>query len=72
VCSAPALQGAIGELGAQAVLFSVDYPYESTAEACNFIEDAPLDDRTRAQVCHGNARRLFKLGSPEDLALLQF
>lgn len=72
VCSAPALLGAIGELGAQAVLFSVDYPYESTAEACNFIEAAPLDDKTRAQVCHGNARRLFKLGSPEDLALLQF
>ncbi|MET3918855.1 2,3-dihydroxybenzoate decarboxylase [Variovorax sp. OAS795] len=72
VCSAPALLGAIGELGAEAVLFSVDYPYESTAAACTFIEDAPLDDRTRAQVCHGNARRLFKLGSPEDLALLQF
>lgn len=72
VCSAPALLGAIGELGAQAVLFSVDYPYESTAEACTFIEDAPLDDKTRAQVCHGNARRLFKLGSPEELALLQF
>lgn len=72
VCSAPALLGAIGELGAEAVLFSVDYPYESTAAACTFIEDAPLDDKTRAQVCHGNARRLFKLGSPEDLALLQF
>ena len=72
VCSAPALLGAVGELGAQAVLFSVDYPYESTAAACTFIEDAPLDDKTRAQVCHGNARRLFKLGSPEDLALLQF
>lgn len=72
VCSAPALLGAIGELGAQAVLFSVDYPYESTAEACNFIEAVPLDDKTRAQVCHGNARRLFKLGSSEDLALLQF
>jgi 2,3-dihydroxybenzoate decarboxylase len=54
------------------VLFSVDYPYESTAAACTFIEEAPLDEKTRAQVCHGNARRLFKLGSPEELALLQF
>jgi len=71
VCSAPSLLGAIGELGPQAVLFSVDYPYESTAEACTFIEEAPLDDKTRALVCHGNARRLFKLGSPEELALLQ-
>jgi 2,3-dihydroxybenzoate decarboxylase len=61
VCSAPSLAGAIGEMGAQGVLFSVDYPYESTAEACAFIEQAPLDEATRALVCHGNARRLFKL-----------
>jgi len=71
VCSAPSLLGAIGEIGPEAVLFSVDYPYESTAEACKFIEDAPLDDRTRALVCSENARRIFKLGSSNDLALLQ-
>jgi 2,3-dihydroxybenzoate decarboxylase len=61
VCSAPSLLGAIGEMGSQGVLFSVDYPYESTAEACAFIEQAPMDEQTRALVCHGNARRLFKL-----------
>lgn len=71
VCSAPALMGAIGEIGARAVLFSVDYPYESSADACAFIEQAPLDDATRDLICHGNARRLFKLGSPDELALLQ-
>lgn len=65
VCSAPSLLGAIGEMGAEAVLFSIDYPYESTAEACAFIEQAPLDERTRALVCHGNARRLFKLPGGE-------
>lgn len=61
VCSAPTLIGAIGEMGAENVLFSIDYPYESTAVACAFIEQAPLDETTRALVCHGNARRLFKL-----------
>ena len=61
VCSAPTLMGAIGEMGAENVLFSIDYPYESTAEACAFIESAPMDEATRALVCHGNARRLFKL-----------
>lgn len=71
VCSASALVGAIGEVGSQAVLFSVDYPYESSAEACTFIEEAPLDEKTRAQVCHGNARQLFKLGSPQAPALPQ-
>lgn len=61
VCSHPALMGAIGEMGPEGVLFSVDYPYEDTATAATFIETAPMDEKTRALVCHGNAERLFKL-----------
>jgi 2,3-dihydroxybenzoate decarboxylase len=61
VCSPHALAGAIGEMGAQAVMFSVDYPYESTAAAVEFIEQAPLDEETRDLICYGNAARLFKL-----------
>lgn len=61
VCSHGALAGAIAELGPEAVMFSVDYPYESTEVAAKFIEEAPLDDTTRALVCHGNAQRLLKL-----------
>ncbi len=61
VCSHPALIGAIGELGADAVMFSVDYPYESTEIAADFIDSAPLDDETRRKVCRDNAARLFKL-----------
>jgi len=61
VCSAPALLGAIGELGPQAVLFSVDYPYESSALAADFIEQAPISDDIRHLVCHGNAERILKL-----------
>lgn len=61
VCSAPALMGAIGEMGPEAVMFSVDYPYESTAIAADFIEAAPLDDAARHLVCHGNAERIFQL-----------
>jgi len=61
VCSSATLMGAIGEMGAEAVMFSVDYPYESSAVAADFIEQAPMDDETRALVCHGNAERLFKL-----------
>lgn len=64
VCSPAALAGAIAEMGAEAVMFSVDYPYESTEIAAAFIENAPLDEETRALVCHGNAERLFKLVTP--------
>ncbi|KMZ13884.1 2-amino-3-carboxymuconate-6-semialdehyde decarboxylase [Candidatus Burkholderia humilis] len=61
VCSVPALIGAIGEMGAHAVMFSVDYPYESPSLAAEFIEQAPLDESVRELVCHGNAERIFKL-----------
>ncbi len=61
VCSHPTLAAAIGEMGAEAVMFSVDYPYESTEVAASFIESAPLDDATRQLVCHGNAARILKL-----------
>jgi 2,3-dihydroxybenzoate decarboxylase len=61
VCSAPSLIGAIGEMGAEAVMFSVDYPYESTEAAAQFIEEAPLDEKTRELVCYRNAERIFKL-----------
>lgn len=61
VCSPAALQCAIAEMGAEAVMFSVDYPYESSEVAADFVERTPLDERTRALVCHGNAERLLKL-----------
>lgn len=61
VCSHATLVGAIAEMGPHAVMFSVDYPYESTSVAAQFIDSAPLDDATKALVCHGNAERLFKL-----------
>jgi len=61
VCSAPTLMAAIGEVGAESVMFSVDYPYESSDVAADFIEQAPMDETTRALICHGNAQRLLKL-----------
>lgn len=61
VCSPAALTCAIAEMGAEAVLFSVDYPYESIAVAADFIEAAPMPDDVRTMVCSGNAERLLKL-----------
>ncbi|MGH8237723.1 MAG: amidohydrolase family protein [Steroidobacteraceae bacterium] len=63
VCSHAALACAIAELGSHAVMFSVDYPYESTAVAADFIETAPLDEDSRRLVCHGNAERIFNLAA---------
>lgn len=48
-------------LGADRVLFAIDYPYEQTEEAVGFIRSAQLAPAAMKQVCHGNAERLFKI-----------
>jgi len=59
--SAEPLRCAIGSLGASRVMFSADYPFESAAQAGSFIDNVPLDDTTRMDVCFRNAERLFGL-----------
>ncbi|MEW6645077.1 MAG: amidohydrolase family protein [Pseudomonadota bacterium] len=61
VCSPAALACALAEMGNDAVMFSVDYPYESTAIAADFIENAAMPEDVRAQVCSRNAERILKL-----------
>lgn len=61
VFSAEPLTCAIQALGADRVMFSVDYPYEHTEEAVRFIEAAPISDEQREQICYGNAKRLLNL-----------
>lgn len=56
-----ALMGALGEMGPDGVMFSIDYPYEDSAEATAFIETAPLDAATKRKVCHDTAARLLGL-----------
>ena len=46
-------------LGTDRVLFAIDYPYEQSADAVDFIRTVPLDEATRHKVCHENAERLF-------------
>ncbi|MEW6435621.1 MAG: amidohydrolase family protein [Pseudomonadota bacterium] len=61
VCSDAALQCAIDALGADNVMFSIDYPFESTAVAANWIESASISDDRRLKVCSGNAAALLGL-----------
>jgi 2,3-dihydroxybenzoate decarboxylase len=61
--SAEPLLCSIGALGAGRVMFSVDYPYESANEAASFIENVPLHDQERMDVCFRNAEKLLGLES---------
>jgi len=48
-------------VGADRVIFSVDYPYSSNAEARSFIEAAPISPADRDKIAHRNAERLLGL-----------
>ncbi len=60
-CQDSALTCAIAELGADRVMFSIDYPYEDSKTAANWIEAAPIDAATRDMVCFKNAERILRL-----------
>ena len=51
----------IGKLGAENVMFAIDYPYEDSTTATKFLAEASLTDEQRALVSHGNAERLFRI-----------
>lgn len=59
--SAEPLNCTIAALGADRVMFSADYPFESVDEAAEFMDTVPLDEKTRADVAYDNAARLLRL-----------
>jgi 2,3-dihydroxybenzoate decarboxylase len=63
VCADPALRCALDAVGTDKVMFSIDYPFEHTDLATNWIRSARLDETERAQVSYQNATRLMRLQS---------
>lgn len=61
VCADAPLRCAIDMMGADRVLFSVDYPFERPEEAGAWIEAAPLTDEERRKICRDNASALLRL-----------
>ncbi|MCQ2558024.1 MAG: amidohydrolase family protein [Oscillospiraceae bacterium] len=59
--SPEALRCAIDVMGIDRIMFSVDYPFEETAPAVEFIESAALTDEEREKICYSNAKKLLKL-----------
>jgi gamma-resorcylate decarboxylase len=58
-----ALHATLSELGADRVLFSVDYPYESMHDAAAWFDSASISDNDRTKIGRSNAERLFRLNS---------
>ena len=61
MCSNGPLTCAIQELGEDRVMFSVDYPYESSKIASQFIEKAPLSKKILEKICYENASHILDL-----------
>lgn len=59
--STPSLRAAIAVMGVDRVLFSVDYPYESTEEAATWFDSVELADADRRSIGAENAVRLLGL-----------
>jgi 2,3-dihydroxybenzoate decarboxylase len=61
VFSPAVLTGAVLEMGADAIMFSIDYPYESSHDAVAGFERTTLSDADRHKIAHGNAERILRL-----------
>lgn len=59
VHSPAALTCVINEMGVERVMFSIDYPFEDSAEASEWINNAPISAADRTRICSTNAQELF-------------
>ncbi len=55
---------AVDQIGADRVLFSVDYPYEQMDAGCRWFDDMRFDEKLKMQIGRDNANRLFNLKLP--------
>lgn len=56
-----ALKYCIEKIGVERIMWAIDYPYQPTAPAVAFIENASLSNSEREQIAYKNAERIFKL-----------
>ena len=55
------LQCALAAVGANRILFAIDYPFADNAEGRAFLETAPISQVDREKIAHGNAERLLRI-----------
>ena len=64
--STPTLNLCLNEVGADRILFSIDYPFENFKDACVWYDDLVINDVDKRKMGKGNAAALFKLGDFKD------
>lgn len=56
-----ALEFSIKKLGADNVMWAIDYPYQPSEPAVAWMDKTPLSDEVKAKVYGGNAERIFHI-----------
>ncbi|KAL1582553.1 2,3-dihydroxybenzoate decarboxylase [Cladosporium halotolerans] len=64
--STSTLQFCLGEVGADRILFSIDYPFESFGDACDWYDDVKMNNSDKKKIGRDNAKKLLKLGEFKD------
>ncbi|KAK8233935.1 amidohydrolase family protein [Phyllosticta capitalensis] len=64
--STPTLNYCLQEVGADRILFSIDYPFESFEDACSWYDGVGLNEIDKKKIGRDNAKALFKLGKFKD------
>jgi uncharacterized protein len=59
--SVPPFLNALLELGADRVMFAIDYPYSPNEPGVAFLDALPVSAADREKIAHGNAERLLRL-----------
>jgi 2,3-dihydroxybenzoate decarboxylase len=59
--STPALLCSIMEMGADRILFGIDWPYIENAPGTRWMEEISLCEEDRQKILNGNARRLLRI-----------
>jgi predicted TIM-barrel fold metal-dependent hydrolase len=60
----PPLLNTLLVVGADRIIFSVDYPFASHDAGRSFLDSMQLSQADREKIAHGNAERLLKLPLP--------
>ena len=64
----PALRFCIEAAGTDNIMFAIDYPYQLTAGAVQFMDSAPIPDEDKHKIFHLNAERIFGIPAGADVA----
>lgn len=56
---APVLRFCIEAVGADNIMFAIDYPYQLTEGAVRFLDEADISEEDKIKIFHKNAERIF-------------